>query len=371
MPDYALYDVEILTYSPLHIGSGETLMRDYDYVVHNRRTWRLNLDALLAEKAEDLAVAARLSTIAPGTLLGPQDFDPASSLFLYVIGGAPRSSETGALVREHIRDAWNRPYLPGSSLKGALRTALLWHGMGASRRRLAVNDLNTNARWAAQKLEREILGRDPNHDLLRALQVADSEPLGNDALHLINAQVVRRSLALGSPIEVEAIKDNTRLRTRMKLDLALFSEWARQRDLDLGARKDWLDALPSIVQRFTHERLKQAIAWCGNRSETRSFVQAYRTLQKEQPDNVCYLQLGWGGGWDSKTLGPLLQQNGALMDELVQAYRLSRGPRRAPGSLFPATRRMAINLEQDRQGRRRETIGAPLGWVRLTFRRRS
>ncbi|MBC7317133.1 MAG: type III-A CRISPR-associated RAMP protein Csm5, partial [Chloroflexi bacterium] len=46
MADYALYDVTVETYSPLHIGSGETLLKGFDYAVHGGRTWRLNLDAL-------------------------------------------------------------------------------------------------------------------------------------------------------------------------------------------------------------------------------------------------------------------------------------------------------------------------------------
>jgi len=40
MPDYALFTFRVTTLTPLHIGSGETLLNDYDYAIHQGRTWR-------------------------------------------------------------------------------------------------------------------------------------------------------------------------------------------------------------------------------------------------------------------------------------------------------------------------------------------
>lgn len=369
MPDYALYDVEVGVCSPLHIGSGETLLQDYDFATHAGRTWRLNLDALLSEKADDPAVTRRLSTVPPATLLAERDFQATSSLFRYLMPGVPRSAETGAQVMEQIKDPWDHPYLPGSSLKGALRTALLWHALTLKGRTVGLEQLGRSAKWAAQPLEREIMGADANHDLLRALQVADSEPVEPKRLMLVNAKVIAGDEA-GSPIELEAVEEGVILHTQIKVDRALFSEWARGYGLDLKYGEPWVADLPGIVARFGEECLRQALAWCGTLASRAAVAQFYRAQQAAQRGNVCHLQVGWGGGWDSKTIGILVRQSPDDLEEIIRTYKLHRGRPRQPGARFPGTRRMAMKRVQGSDGQATEAMVAPLGWLRLSFQRR-
>lgn len=365
MAEYTLMDIQIKVLSPLHVGCGETLMQDYDYVVHGERTWRLNLDALLSERVQDPQVAARLETVPPGTLLHPADYVEGSPLFRYVLRGAPRSKQTGAQVQEHIKDVWDRPYLPGSSLKGALRTALIWHAFSQRGERLDVDSLDTRRRGreAAQSLERALLGSDPNHDLLRALQVSDSDPVGPEALMLANVRVLGGRQTGGPiPIEVEALRPGTQLQGRLKVDTALLSDWARRHGLSLGGDGEWLQSLPAIVQRFSAERAARAKARYAARQEALRLVQFYQARQAIASADACYLQLGWGGGWDSKTLGPALQDDPPTLEAVVQRFGLRRGRAGRAGGAFPATQRMVVTQEGQM---------APLGWVRLDFVRRS
>lgn len=370
MPDYVLYDVEVGVCSPLHIGSGETLLQGYDFVTHAGRTWRLNLEALLLEKAEDPAIARQLAAVPPGSLLSATDMRQGSPLFRYVIPGVPRSSETNAQVLEQIKDVWDRPYLPGSSLKGALRTALLWYALKTQGRQVDLAQLDRSPKRAAGPLERAVLGADPNHDLLRALHVADSEPVGPGKLMLVNAKVVGGETP-GSPIELEAIQAGVVVHTQLKVDRALFSRWARQGGLDLGAGEAWLGDLPAIVAQFSEERLRQGLAWCGTLASRSLVAGFYRDQRAGQGGNVCHLQVGWGGGWDSKTIGLLLQERPSSLEEVIRFYRLHRGRPRRPGQRFPGTRRMAMRRQSGPAGQAAEAIVAPLGWVRLAFRRRS
>ena len=129
MADYSLYTLKVTTITPLHIGSGEELLNEYDFAVYNGQTWRINEAALLeAQNADDPRLAERLARTPPAQLLDkPTDFRPGSPCFRYVVKGVPRSALAGAQVREQLKDTFDRPYLPGSSLKGALRTALAWH----------------------------------------------------------------------------------------------------------------------------------------------------------------------------------------------------------------------------------------------------
>ena len=132
--------VELL--SPLHIGTGTELLLDYDLVPRGGFTFRVDENALLEHalvkaEAEGQAAVNRILAGRPAAeLLDPADFeDRDSSLFRYVMPGAPFTKTAGAQIQEQLKDVYDRVYLPGSSLKGALRTLLLW-GYYASLRRV-------------------------------------------------------------------------------------------------------------------------------------------------------------------------------------------------------------------------------------------
>ena len=153
------YTVHLMTLSPLHVGTGRELLRDYDYAVHQGRSWRIDEDALLeaaldpgAERWDDSLLRRPAAE-----LLRPEDYRPDAPLFRYVAQGMPRSGQKGAQLREQIKDAWDRPYLPGASLKGALRTALFDHALAQNPGALNLGRLNNNRKWAAQPIERAVV----------------------------------------------------------------------------------------------------------------------------------------------------------------------------------------------------------------------
>ncbi len=369
--DYIVYDVAVSTLTPLHIGSGVELLNEYDYVIRSGRTWRINEDALLeAQDVEDPAMAERLARTPPGELLEPQDFQEGSQLFRYVLRGTPRSTEEGAQLREQLKDAFDRPYLPGSSLKGALRTAIAWYAWGAAKRRPEVRDLGRSRRWAGQQMERELLGKNPNHDLLRALQVSDSQPLEPDALILLNARVITRGGNLAAPIEMEAIRPDTTFRLTLKLDRVLFSDWAQRRGLRLQGQ-EWLEQLPGVVHAHATDHARREAAWFKQISVAAPVAQFYQQLAGARLGKQRFLvALGWGTGWEDKTFGSRLQADKRFMERIVEDYRLARGSRR-PEDPFPKSRRVAVSVRRDRQGRLVETPASPLGWclVEMTERR--
>jgi len=151
--DYTLYDVTVTTLTPLHIGTGADLWLDFDYVLHDNRTWRIDENALLELKAESgqSTYYKILQNRPPAELLDARtDFAPDRPWFRYVLPGQPRAKGTGSQLREQIKDAHDQPYLPGSSLKGALRTALAWHGWQALRLQTQKTNLGRSPKFAAQ-----------------------------------------------------------------------------------------------------------------------------------------------------------------------------------------------------------------------------
>jgi len=353
------YTLNLMTVSPLHIGSGQELLRDYDYVVHQGRTWRIDedtlLDAALGEGEFDETLLRRPAA----ELLQPTDFQPDSTLFRYVVRGTPRSKQQGARLREQIKDVFDRPYLPGSSLKGAFRTAIFDWALAQNPQALDTRRLRDSRKWAAQPIERALLGRDPNHDLLRALHVADSLPLSpNKSLSIENAQVITGGQP-GSPIEIEALRPKIQLRTGVKLDLSLFTGQA-ERKLHLGDRLRWLQNLMTVCRARVTPILAAERDWFARRyphSPIAGFYAQLHELVTGLPENRCLLQVGWGGGWLNKTAG--LRLDDRQREEVIRRYRLARG-KRQPGDPFPRSRRVVL----DGQGR----PVAPLGWVLIEMK---
>ena len=126
----ARYQLKIL--SPVHIGMGTTLGH-IDGYYHQKRWHRIDLDALLASPDIDpnaLAVA-----------LGERGFRWSEyrrrganiDLSACTRYSLPCPTDPGeSIIREGIRDIFGKPYIPGSSIKGAIRTCLIWHLVDAS-----------------------------------------------------------------------------------------------------------------------------------------------------------------------------------------------------------------------------------------------
>lgn len=370
MADYAVYAVTVSTLTPLHIGSGVDLLHEYDYAIHGGRTWRIDEFALLdAQDVADPAFADRLAQTPPAQLLGDKDFSDGSPFFRYVIDGTPRSSAEGAQVREQIKDTYDRPYLAGSSLKGALRTALAWNLWQVYNLRPEVRQLQRRKQWAASGYEKELFGRSPNYDLLRALQVSDSEAMEDCPMMIANVRVQDRAGNLKAPIEVEAVRPDVTFRLTMKIDQALFSDWAKRAEMPAQGAQ-WLSDLPQMVQRHTIDRVRRDLQWYDKIASDKPILQFYQTLEKARlGPNQCVLQLGWGTGWGSKTFGSRLQSDADFMDSILRDYRMARG-RRRPGDPFPKSRRVSVGFARSRDGRISERPAPPLGWCLVEMKER-
>ncbi len=370
--DYTLFDVTATPLTPLHIGSGRTLLNEFDYAIRQGSTWRINEDALLdAQDVDDPKLAEQLMRTPPAQLLEQEKdaFRPDSAFIRYRLNGKPRAVGTGAQLQEQVKTIEDEAFLPGSSLKGAIRTALAWRGWAEKGLKPNTRELERRRTFAGRRIEQEIMGKTPNTDLLRALQISDSQAAGKECFILLNAQVVTRG-SLGSPIELEAINPDTPFYLTIKIDTALFSQWAKKSRLRLGGNPAWLSQLCQIIRAHTRQRLQDELAWYKNRPGAEQTAGFYRQLLNAKlPANSCLLQMGWGTGWSDKTYGSHLQADQRFMDNLISTYRLAKGKRR-PGDPFPKSRRSTVQVTKDKRGRTEQRPGVPLGWVLLEMEER-
>jgi CRISPR-associated protein Csm5 len=375
MDGYRIFDVEIHTLTPLHIGTGRELLAEYDFVTRSSETLRLNEDAILdAQQVDDPEMARRLASITPGQLL--HDISGTGSadgrFFRYTAKGVPRARGTGAQLREQIKTPFDELYIPGSSLKGAIRTALAWKLWKQRGMTPAVGRLRRSDRFAAADLEKDLFGPDPNHDLLRAVQVGDSAPAGREGLVIANVRVLTRGGLgeKGAPIELEAITSERKFATRIKVDTGLFEPWAQKAGLAADAR-ELLEVLPAVLQAHAVERIAREIQWFAPVQDAGAIVGWYRELAAlNLGKRRCLVQLGFGTGWDSKTLGSRLRADPRFMARILDDYRMTLGVKVAP-ERFPASRRVVAAIQRDPGGRTIERPISPLGWCLLTFKERT
>ncbi len=369
--DYKTYRLKITVLTPLHIGNGREMLKDYDYAVYGGRTWRINESALLdTQNVEDPRVLEMLTRTKPAQLLKkPQDFVEGSPLFRYVLKGTPKSSAEGAVLREQIKDAFDNPYLPGTTLKGALRTALGWHLWEKKELRPEIGKLGGAPKFAASGYERDLFGKNPNNDLLRALQVSDSKPLDTSALMLVNVRVLTRGGKPGSPVEVEAIRRETVIETEFKLDTVLFSQWAKARELYLP-NADALLNFAEIVRQHSLNAIQRELNWAKGLPDGKNVVAHYQSMLNYQlSKNAFFLQLGWGGGWEQKTFGSRLKRDEGFMRKILAprnqgGWDVGRGHMPRNVQDFPTSRRIAMAYQRNAQGEVVAEIPAlPLGWV--------
>lgn len=383
--------LEVLT--PVQVGSGANLQLNLDYVerggvvfvVDKNRTFEAlavgdgALDSLL-QSSGGLQDVVRLAAAYHGYEL---------SALAGQGGLIPQS------LREFLKDALFRPYIPGSSLKGTIRTALLadWirsHADYDYQKQLPClrSDRNPNGKlpsakpaYAAQRIGAHLFGADPNKDLLRALHVGDASfeigelrladirwlnivTLGKDEKARwrdITSRNNKESWCEANGAYAEVLPAGSLAPVAVQWDRFLLSNlqaWqAPQHGNELlpGSFRD----LQAILNRHALYILDREIAFFSKYGAQDPLKQC-ETLHTRiaRDDQSAYLRLAWGSGWRGMT--------GCWLDEEAQAkmrklYRLGKGQKDKDGvweavGQFPKTRRLAV------QG----TPRLPLGWVRLT-----
>jgi len=348
------YELEVI--SSLHVGSGDVLTR-FDYVWERGRLYAISLDKLMAQPgiaAE--ALTDWLST--PGFNMGQYVLETARlNPAMVARYDVPCLSDPGGTdVSQQIKNAFDQPYVPGSSIKGAVRTALAWAILDSGAYVPSSRDLGRSSRYAGRPLEAELFGSDPNHDVMRALQVGDSEPTAAHDLEGIHSIVYtlgrdgRLQPKEGGKYRlwVEALPVGARLTGKWHLDVVLLERGVARR-LGFDRKRVWLGDVPRHCRVFAAAIIERETDFYTRHGPTRlaAFYRELASRLERLAGNEFLLQMSWGTGWTSKTVGSALDR--ALIEEARQRYRL--GVRGLP---FPKTRRLV---------ERGNTPQEPFGWV--------
>jgi CRISPR-associated protein Csm5 len=382
-------EYEISVQSPVHIGSGDQL-DSMDFVVHNGRASVIDFDKVLSElknKGESpLVLHDEIERFG-------KNFDFGKFLYRKGINVENVSKYTlpcegtPSRMTTFIKNAFGIPLMPGSSIKGAIRTALTWYflkneNMGSEAERAlrrVLGELNRitdrSARIRAsrgwerrigQELENLIFygkEEDPKYDINKAMTVTDASLESVDLLELALCRiftVTRENRLVPKPFDifVEAIKPSTHVGTAK---ISLDSYFLEEKLLELGFNRNQVITLrkfPHICNEFSKNLIEYELDFF-DKYELPELVQFYENLLDSFPetDDEFLLRLGFGIGWISTTIGLLLGSKPDLLKDIRREFWLGRR-RNQPYYVpeFPKTRNIIVDGERPNY---------PMGWIKL------
>ncbi|HDR52844.1 MAG TPA: type III-A CRISPR-associated RAMP protein Csm5, partial [Mariniphaga anaerophila] len=323
-----MISVKLKTLTPLHIGSGRELARDVEFiemkkeigVIDERKILELigeeNIGTWVAKIEKQEPLLDYLKIRKPDVTLRD-----VSKYTMPLFANNFRMVKT---LKEQLHDGMGRPLIPGSSIKGAIRTVILnivlkelnhnWKeyelkGIRENNLQYTSEKKLNSLRFTDKSIQSTIFGRDPNHDFMRFVKLGDALFSNEDlitlsvlSLNYLNGKTKRDEKLLQL---TEAIGADAETTFRMKLDLDLW-----QKNIDFKEiRKNipgFLKDLPSLfkaLNSFTIDLLKGEIEFWKedkNLKPVEDYMQECEKLLqtcKNCNDNEAVLRLGHGSGW--------------------------------------------------------------------------
>ncbi len=362
----------IETITPIHIGSGELLQHNTDfvvdrqgedsfiYVVDESKILKLigeeNIDHWMASIDKKESTSKLVKVFAPKADYADYSLRKITNYALRI--------HPGATMKEAIHNGMGFPYIPGSSIKGAMRTAVLASVAAQidsvtlgndiqqkGRDGLPQTDKFGNKRLTAKHVEEKLFGKDPNNDLFRFVRVGDAY-FEKDCL------IATRMISLNirdnhedlidekSPQLIEAVGPSEE--SEFQLSIAKdYYEWAKQRlasigDLPSGLRS--INDLFMLINQHTKQLVEYEIDYWKDTGKSGAdyYIESMEDILNEinscETGKSCVLRIGHGSGWRFIT--------GAWTERLENFYPdvhdVSRPHNKTKydGYDFPKTRRM-------------------------------
>jgi CRISPR-associated protein Csm5 len=362
--------------SPVHVGTGAEYAEGLDYTTKPASTIMLDANKISARFVNDPAFLDALSQKRAEEYLNQNQVN----LDEYVTAKIPGKAQSPTL-REQISDVFGNPYLPGSSIKGALRTAL-FHGIFNKQASKYESALNGDRAFG---LESEIFApgadrrpsREPNFDYGRVVRIPDV-PFLKDHRSVINTRVINRGFnneVQWKDLASRQNKNDYRSGTPVSaISLATYSQsnetnWSIDHNVlkNIRANKEapdtWLK-IASMANEYSRRLAEHHVEYFdsfSNETDDSADVIAFYEEDilggalKIAEQNVtigkpCFLlQVGWGTGWNAKT--------GFTLDKHIDMIRKIRNLGKRDVEEFPKTRKVTDEVIDG------EAMLGAFGWI--------
>lgn len=297
--------IQIKTLTQVHIGNGSFLQQGNDFVVDNEGdssdVYILSIDKLSKLIGIDAtSVSLWMKSIEKG--------DSASFLKKYIQGhpytdyakrritNFAKFSSKSLTLKECIHDGMGRPYIPGSSIKGAIRTAILAY-LAGDIIQTAISECNTpeERKKTIAGMEKRLLGRTTDTDVFRFLCTGDAffQRGSEIAVKQINLNITEKNRLkdFSKSQIVEAIGADEVSSFRLNIQERFFNFTKIKGE----------QGLFEVINNHTRKLVEEEIDyWDGYTEDARDYVASMEDIlndiDKCRPDE-CVLRIGQGSGW--------------------------------------------------------------------------
>lgn len=363
--------MSISTITPVHVGSGAEYGRSEYYIAKSKgknvlvRTDINRLFMMLPDELKDEFV----------TQLEDPQFN-LQSFLKQVMSRLPQGglgnirlyfsyleSKLPDNISEHIKTS-HQAYIPGTSIKGSIKSALLYDMVDDQDLEKLKNLLRKGRdgkaeikKWASQNFVDGFLSSDPkkmpNTSIMRFLQVTDTTAINKMTIYSMNSVKAnqnrwtwyRHSENFGKTF-IEAIGKNQ----KMEFDLNLNQTDDLIRELKLEYKEEYLtvNQVLECVYNFSSDLIEHEIDF-AQKYRIDFLEDFYTELSSQNTKKSPLLDIGQGTGFLASTIGLKIKKYDAeLYDKVREATR-----RRTYSNEFPKTRKVILE----------EMV--PPGWVKV------
>ncbi|WP_066426855.1 type III-A CRISPR-associated RAMP protein Csm5 [Anabaena sp. 4-3] len=399
-PDFYQSKRILLTSPILHIGSSVSQLNPFEYVQTDKKVYLPNQEALAKgllskggsffnnyiQAIEERQDITRLLKQAFGNEWWNAKDSNDNLIFPKEAISQKLTADKITDLRSMIRNGMGQLFIPGSSIKGAIRTAIAYHllkhadryQVPSSKRVSAIeqtlreklgqfnpyqqkfldDELFMNSLFSEFKLtyqDRNFAARGPNADFLRAIKVTDSQPLIEDKITNKKGQKIPINLAVVAEVIISSrfpdylakykasiyaeMVRNVQTEFTLTLDTEMLSWFKHHKGMKLPFNN--LDELLEICQEFTQEQWDyEHDYWQDIENNPRAAGKNldFNYIREFYENEKCpySLRLGWGSGMNGTTIDLL------FTDELREKIRDNCGLK-APGFEAPKSRRTVMN----------------------------
>ncbi|MGE5341733.1 MAG: type III-A CRISPR-associated RAMP protein Csm5 [Candidatus Omnitrophota bacterium] len=332
------YKITLL--SPVHIGSGEKFCKDIDYFSDEKKgTFLIDLEKFF----ETLSVSQINTLTNSENVISFMDREGINKWDFIKKKINYQKVHASEIIR-HIKDCFERPYIPGSSLKGALRTVIAQHIF--KEENLPFECTGNRKEWAYKEMSEKIFGKDHNHDFLKGFIVVDAPFNGSDlALHLTKVFTLQRDRGLSvklrqkdnprSEMQIygEFLKEKASSQVKTKIDDFFFKPSVMEKlDKINQNRKNALLNIREIANKYARERIQDELTFYSGQKDLEPISRFYQDLLNRMEackGNGFLLNIGWGTGWNFKTGNWINEKN---LDEVRRTFRIGKMIKRCPSN---------------------------------------
>lgn len=320
--------VKIKTLTSVHIGSGEVLQIGSDFVkgkMGNNYVLAVVspekvLDLIGEEHLQDWVVAIERKE-STGNVV--KRFAPNAKVEDYAKRIVLEWSEAHErdTLKEHIHNGQGKPYIPGSSIKGAIRTAILAslaENVNDAERKIDVS-ANGKKKANANKVEKELFGSDPSNDVFRFLQVGDAYfgECYTVSLRMVNINERTSKIFWDKSKSqmIEALPSEDITRFEMKLNVEGYNK-SKEKWSTIGDLPNIMSSYESLFEAINNHTIRLLdfeLEYWKERSDrddsdkVECYLEKIESIKNEAQNcgkgKECVLRIGHGSGWNFITGG--------------------------------------------------------------------